>query len=67
MKRAAITIIMFRNHLQNLSPISKTYNVPGNIFTSIVDTMHAKRITYVPGLKPCTFKSWTDEIMKFDA
>ena len=30
---------LFRNHLQNLSPIPKTHKVPDNISTSIVDGM----------------------------
>ena len=53
---------LFRNHLQNLSPISRTHNVPNNMSTSIVDTMRAIRINSVASQKSCTVKSWADEI-----
>ena len=56
---------LFRNHLQNLSPIPKTHNVPRNISISIVDAMRAIKMIYVAGLKPHTFKSWADEIMNY--
>ena len=54
---------LFRNHLQNLSPIPKTHKVPDNISTSIVDAMRAVRMISVADLKLRTFKSWADEIM----
>ena len=56
---------LFRNHLQNLSPIPETHNVPDNISTSIVDAMRAIRMISVAGLKLRTFKSWADEIMNY--
>ena len=34
----------FRNQLQNLTPIPKIHNVPGNISTSVVDAMRAIRM-----------------------
>ena len=34
----------FRNQLQNLTPIPKIRNVPGNISTSVVDAMRAIRM-----------------------
>ena len=52
----------FRNYLQNLSPVPKTYKVPDNISTSIVYAVRALRVISVAGLKLHLFKPWADEI-----
>ena len=56
---------LFRNYLQNLSPIPKTQKVPDNISTLIVDAMRAIRMISVAGLKLRTFKSLADGIMSY--
>ena len=56
---------LFRNHLQNCSPVPKTHKTPGNIMTSIVDAMRVVRMISVAGLKPRTFKSWANNIMSY--
>ena len=53
---------LFRNYLQNLSPVPKAYKVPDNISTSIVYAVCALRVISVAGLKLHLFKSWADEI-----
>ena len=56
---------LFRNHLQNWSPVPKTHKTPENITTSIVDAMRVVRMISVAGLKPRTFRSWANNIMSY--
>ena len=56
---------LFRNHLQNWSPVPKTQRAPENISTSIVDAMRVVRMIPIAGLKSRTFKSLADSIMKY--
>ena len=55
---------LFRNHLQNLSPIPKTHKVPDNTSTSRVDAMHAIRMISVAGLNPCTLSLMPGNILR---
>ena len=56
---------LFRNHLQNFSPIPKTYKVPDIISTSIIYAMRAVRMISVAGLKLCNFKSREDRKINY--
>ena len=56
---------VFRNNLQDISPVPRTCKIPNNISTTIIDVMRVLRMIPIAGIKHRTFKSWADAIMRF--
>ena len=55
---------VFRNHIQSMSPIEPTSDIPPNIKTVIVDAMRIVQMVSVAGLAKRTFRCWTERFVK---
>ena len=56
---------LFRNYLQGVSPAPNVQKPPDNISSSNVELVRVVELISVSGLKPRTFKSWADLIIRY--
>ena len=56
---------LFRNKLQLLAPVSPSCEIPSDIEVCVVDAMRLVRIIPISNIRPPTFLSWTQQIVKY--